>query len=274
MVSIARRRAVELGYAARRMRFGVFPAAIVIFASVQASAQSTPASTPSSDRVLTDGSRAPGEAAAHEHFERALVWYRAGKYHLAVEELDAALVRDPGGKDLVFNLALVQEKLGDLDGAIRSLQRFQTMEKDAAEIERAAQTIQRLEGARAELVVPTRAQPVQAIACAAPRVRGKLDAWVAGAGGLSAASLLVGVIFAVRSLTLAPSGQESAAEVSRARRAHSSAVIADLALSTSLLTGLGATVLYFGRYRDLDAERRPPAFTLPRVSAAWLEIRY
>ncbi len=84
------------------MRFGVFPAAMLIFAAVHARAQGMAPSGPSGDRVLTDGSRAPGEAAAHEHFERALVWYRAGKYHLAIEELDAALDRDPGGKDLVF----------------------------------------------------------------------------------------------------------------------------------------------------------------------------
>jgi hypothetical protein len=104
------------------------------------------------------------------------------------------------------------------------------------------------------------------------RVRGKFDAWVAGAGGLSAASLLVGVIFAVRSLTLAPSGDVSAPQASRARRAHSSSVIADLALSTSLLTGIGATALYFGRFRDLGPEQR--VLALPGVSAAWLEIRY
>jgi tetratricopeptide (TPR) repeat protein len=260
------------------MHFGVFPAAIVIFAAAHASAQSTAATapaipaTPSSDRVLTDGSRAPGDAAAHEHFERALVWYRAGKYHLAVEELDAALDRDPGGKDLVFNLALVQEKLGDLAGAIRSLQRFQTMEKDAAEIERAAQTIQRLEGARAELIAPERGGPAPLAARPLPRIRGKFDAWVAGTGGLSVASLLVGAVFAVRTLMLAPNATSD--DASRARRAHSSALISDLALSTSVLAGAGAAALYFGRYADVASERTAWPLRLPSVSAAWLELRY
>ena len=257
------------------MRFGVFPAAILIFAAVHANAQSSAPATspaPSGDRVLTDGSRAPGEAAAHEHFERALAWYRAGKYHLAVEELDAALDRDPGGKDLVFNLALVQEKLGDLDGAIRSLQRFQAMEKDAAEIERAAQTIQRLEGARAELITPERDVPAPVAARSFARNRGKFDVWVAGTGGLSVASLLVGAVFAVRTLTLAPNATGD--DPSRARRAHSSAVISDLAFSTSLLAGVGAAALYFGRYADLAGEHTALPFRLPRVSAAWLELRY
>jgi tetratricopeptide (TPR) repeat protein len=257
------------------MRFGVFPASIVIFAAVHAGAQSatpTVPPAPSSDRVLTDGSRVPGEAAAHEHFERALVWYRAGKYRLAVEELDAALARDPGGKDLVFNLALVQEKLGDLAGAIRSLQRFQAMEKDAAEIERAAQTIQRLEGARAELIAPERCAPTPAAARPLPRIRGKFDAWVAGSGGLSVASFLVGAVFAVRTLTLAPSS--ASFDASRARRVHSSALISDLAFSTSLLAGAGAAALYFGRYADVAGERSAQLLRLPRVSAAWLELRY
>jgi tetratricopeptide (TPR) repeat protein len=254
------------------MRFGVFPAAIVIFAAVHARAQSIAPPAPSGDRVLTDGSRAPGEAAAHEHFERALVWYRAGKYHLAIEELDAALNRDPGGKDLVFNLALVQEKLGDLDGAIRSLQRFQSMEKDAAEIERAAQTIQRLEGARAELVALERGQPVPAAARPFPRSRGKFDVWVAGMGGLSVASLLVGAVFAVRTLTLAPNA--TSYDASRARRAHSSAVISDVALSISLFSGVGVAALYFGRYADVVSEHAALPLRPPRVSAAWLEFRY
>jgi tetratricopeptide (TPR) repeat protein len=254
------------------MRFGVFPAAMVIFAAVHARAQGMAPPAPSGDRVLTDGSRAPGEAAAHEHFERALVWYRAGKYHLAIEELDAALDRDPGGKDLVFNLALVQEKLGDLDGAIRSLQRFQSMEKDAAEIERAAQTIQRLEGARGELVAPERSQPVPPAARSFPRTRGKLDVWVAGTGGLSVASLLVGAVFAVRTLTLAPSA--TSYDASRARRAHSSAVISDIAFSISLFAGAGAAALYLGRYADVESRHTALPLSLPRVSAAWLEFRY
>jgi tetratricopeptide (TPR) repeat protein len=254
------------------MRFGVFPAAMLIFAAVHARAQGMPPPAPKGDRVLTDGSRAPGEAAAHEHFERALVWYRAGKYHLAIEELDAALDRDPGGKDLVFNLALVQEKLGDLDGAIRSLQRFQSMEKDAAEIERAAQTIQRLEGARAELVAPEPGQPVPVAARPFPRARGKFDLWVAGTGGLSVASLLVGAAFAVRTLTLAPGA--TSYDASRARRAHSAAVISDVALSVSLFAGAGAAALYFGRYVDVESGHAALPLRLPRVSAAWLEFRY
>ncbi len=235
-------------------------------ASLAPAAPVSPAPAP---RVLTDGSTSPAQAA--EHFERALAWYRTGKYGRAVEELEAALERDPGGKDLLFNLALVQEKLGDLAGAIASLRRFQSLEKDPKELERASQTIERLKGAQAELLLALPHTPAPALApapCPAPRVRGKFDGWVIGTGSLALASLLVGTAFGVRVLTL-----DSATEQSRARDA---AIVADIALATGLLAGAGSVALYFGRFADAPAERAAPpqARALPRASMARLEFRY
>jgi len=266
------------------MRLGVFPAVIVLIVATRAEAQNaapgaptplapaslapaapvSPAPAPSTARLLTDGGASPAQAA--EHFERALAWYRAGKYHRAVGELEAALERDPGGKDLVFNLALVQEKLGDLQGAIASLQRFQSMEKDPKELERASQTIERLRGAQAEIVAVVPPPPVVTPApCPTPRERGKFDGWVIGTGSLAIASLLVGTVFGVRVLTL-----DGEAEPSRARDA---AIVADVALATSLLAGAGSVALYFGRFDDVPPDRayiQP----LPRASLARVEFRY
>lgn len=248
------------------MRFGVFPAAIVVFIATHARAQTTSPVTPRSDRALREGTTRPQPAAAHEHFERALTFYRAGKYRNAIAELDAALDSDAGGKDLVFNLALVQEKLGDLAGAIHSLERFQEMERDPAELDRAAQTIHRLEGARAELLAdpPGPVPRVAPLPCPIPRPRGKFDAWVIGAGSLAVASWLAGIAFGVRVLTL-----DASADRGRARDA---AVLADLGFATGLLAGAGAVALYFGRYADAPA--RPAGLTLPRVTAAHLELRF
>jgi hypothetical protein len=75
--SIARRSAVDLRYAGRRVRFGVFLTAIVMVVAACSQAQNV------NEPILGDGSRAPRQAAAQEHFERVLAWYRAGKYRLA-----------------------------------------------------------------------------------------------------------------------------------------------------------------------------------------------
>lgn len=263
------------------MRFGVFPAALVMLVSVQARAEGSLSGTPSGDRVVTDISAAPERAAAHEHFEQALALYRAGKYHRAVEELDLALASDPAGKDLVYNLALVQEKLGDFDGAIASLQRFQGMETDPAELERATQTIERLRGARAELTAAGPRTQLAPLPCRARAVRGRLDAWVVGAGGVAVASLLAGTVFGVRALTLDPRGESTGPDTTfatlkdRAQRARTAAILADVAFSTSLLAGATAATLYFGRFADGETGKQ--ALSTPRalrISAAWLELRY
>ncbi|HEX3775645.1 MAG TPA: tetratricopeptide repeat protein [Polyangiaceae bacterium] len=261
------------------MRFGVFPALLVAFVSAPAWADSAPANSPTGERAVELSAAPPEQAAAREHFQRALSLYRAGKYHGAVAELEAALDSDPSGKDLVYNLALVQEKLGDFSGAIASLERFRTMEKDPAELERAAQTIERLQGARAELTsVGPRAGA--AAPCPALRARGRLDAWVLGTGGVAVASFLVGTVFGLRALSLDPSGESTGPGASfaslqdRAHRAHTAAVVADVAFSTSIVAGAAAATLYFGRYADAPQFHERLPLSSPRMTAAWLELRY
>lgn len=247
------------------MRWSLFSALIIVFIAARAEAQSVPPTgTPRSDRTLGEGNtpQREGSVGAAEHFERALSWYRTGKYRQAVDELNLALERDPGGKDLVFNLALVQEKLGDLEGAIQSLVRFQSLEKDPVELGRAEQAIERLRGVQAELATnrpqPERPTPV----CAAPpRLRGKYDAWVVGAGGLAVTSFIVGAVFATRALVL---GSGSDAESSR-----DSALIADFAFASSVLAGAGSVGLYLGRYADPPQQLALPGGTR-RVSSAGL----
>jgi len=214
---------------------------------------------PAAPRLLTDGRTSPAQAA--EHFERALAWYRTGKYRRAVEELRSALDRDPGGKDLVFNLALVQEKLGDLAGAIASLERFQSMEKDPKELERASQTIVRLKGAQAELLAAVPPAPevsVTSTNCPPLRARGKFDGWVIGTGSVALVSLLVGAAFGVRALTLDASTEQS--------RARDAAIVADVALATGLLAGASSVALYWGRFDDAPAGA---AFLPAARSTAW-----
>src|SRR4051812_44256361 len=237
----------DLGYAPARMRFSVFSALFVVLLGARAQAQSAvPTDTPRSARAPGDraGEQHTSVVGAPEHFERALTWYRAGKYRRAIEELNLALDRDPSGKDLVFNLALVQEKLGDLDGAIRSLVRFQSLEKDPVELERAAQAIERLRGAQAEQAAnqPQCVVFSPQMHASAPRLRGKFDAWVVGTAGVAVTSFVVGAVFAARALTMS-SSQE-------AQSARDSALIADVGFATSVLAGAGSLGLYLGRYAD------------------------
>jgi tetratricopeptide (TPR) repeat protein len=270
------------------MRLSLLVAAIGLLLAPGAKAQSGPSPAPVSlapsslapaapvspapagPRVLTDGRAAPAQAA--EHFERALAWYRAGKYQLAVEELKAALERDPGGKDLVFNLALVQEKLGDLTGAIDSLQRFQAMEKDPKELERATQAVDRLRGAQAELLAAAPSAPTVTSSpltnCPPVRERGKLDGWVIGTGSFALASLLVGTVFGVRALTL-----DAEKDASSARDA---AIVADVALATGLLVGAGSVALYWGRFADPPLQSAMLPTRRPSLDAglAHLQVRF
>jgi tetratricopeptide (TPR) repeat protein len=203
-----------------------------------------------------DPRAANGEAAPKQHFEEALVHYREGHYRAAVAELEAALTFDPTSKDLLYNLALVHEKLGQLDRAIAVLERYAELEHDAKELERARQAIARMRGARAELgppVVLARVpMPLPVAPAAAPSSEPKkINPWLVTTASISAAAAVVGVIFGVRALSLRPdreaitSPDKSIDEIRADQaRADDSAVIADISFALSLLSGAGATVLW------------------------------
>jgi tetratricopeptide (TPR) repeat protein len=193
---------------------------------------------------------------AARHFESALDHYRAGKYQDALGELEEAYGLDPTGKDLVYNLAVVSEKLGRFDDAIHYLTRYLELETDQNELERAKDAIRRLEGARAELSPASpkpRAEPCPPSPAPPIPPPGKLDEWVFAAGGLSVAALLVGTVFGVRALDRDPRGESTGDGVdvdeleSRVDEAANLARVADIAFAVSLLSGSGALLLYFGR---------------------------
>src|SRR5262245_44072169 len=55
------------------------------------------------------------KAAAEKHYKRARELYQLGRYREAIAQLEAALKLDPQGAELLYNLGLVHEKLGDAD---------------------------------------------------------------------------------------------------------------------------------------------------------------
>jgi tetratricopeptide (TPR) repeat protein len=206
---------------------------------------------------------------AKPHFEKARAAYRNGQYREAVAELEKAIEIDPSGKDLHFNLGLVYEKLGEVDLAITSYKRYTELETDTQELEKTIQTIRRLEGAREELkrkeeptVVPeTQAQPtperetivVHEPAAEKPK-KGRLDAWVYGAGGVAVAAALAGTYFGFRALSTKPKSTDATGNGTtiydlqdRADRAHSYAVTADICFGVSAVAAGAGLLLYFVR---------------------------
>ena len=231
-------------------------AVIVAFAATLASAGVARAEPPKDDvRVTVSSEEAKG------HFEAALVHYRAGKYRSAIVELEKAYGVDPTGKDLVYNLAVVYEKLGELDSAIHYLERYVALEPDPDEVRHANDAIQRLRGARQELARAPRAAekpcPPQPASKAPAPSSGRFDEWVAVTGGVAVVSAVVGTVFGVRALDMQPGADdetgagESREEMrDRATTAKSLARVADVAFAISVVSGSAAAVLYFGRSTD------------------------
>jgi hypothetical protein len=90
-------------------------------------------------------------AAARRHFDKARGYYEQGQYREAIGELDTAHTLDPSAKDLVFNLGVVHEKLGDIDEALQWFKQYASMNLTPQESDRAEAYVRRLEGARREV---------------------------------------------------------------------------------------------------------------------------
>jgi tetratricopeptide (TPR) repeat protein len=189
-------------------------------------------------------SATPAEAAAdgeaRRHFEQALELYRSGRYALARDELKAAAALDPNGKDLFFNLALVYEKLGQLNDAIAALERYQELETEPKERERAQATIARLRGAERAAVDAQLA--AAAAPCApepAPAPPSRLTPVVLGAASVAVVSLVVGSIFGAKALADDPADERTSATLSiealraRGARAEREAIVADVAFAVA-----------------------------------------
>lgn len=193
-----------------------------------------------------------GGASAKHHFDEALAHYREGHYRAAIAELKAALTFDPTSKDLVYNLALVHEKLGELEPAIAALERYAELETDPKELARARQAKVRMQGARDELsapaVVPSRV-PIPPVAV--PINERHANPWLVASTVVAATAGAVGVVFGVRALVLAP-GESARTTKSTSiddlrdqqDRAEFSARIADVSFGVGVLSGAFAALLW------------------------------
>ena len=220
--------------------------------------------SPGSARAETPktGAGPDAAAAAHQHASHARELYQQGAYHEAITELEAALKLDPTGKDLVFNLGVVHEKLGDIEDALRYFLRYEQMDLDPQERAKADTYLKRLQGARKEVERPQQEPsppppPPPPAPPPPPEKRyGRFDWITASAAVIGVGGLTVGSIFGVRALGNRPKAgaattdSDGYAEVEAAQlTAHNEAVVSDVSFAVGA-AGLAATaILFFSRAR-------------------------
>jgi tetratricopeptide (TPR) repeat protein len=194
-----------------------------------------------------------------------------GRYRAAIARLEAALALDPQGKELVYNLALIHERLGEIDPAVAYYRRYLETETDPREREKIEGVLQRLDGAKQDLgVAPASAPPAVAapVVAAPPRSFGP---WVVVTGAVGAMGLLTGAVLGISALVRSPgasatTGPRVTADdlLADARAAHRQAVGADIAL----LIGLAAT----GAAVGIHLGTRPVAASTPRPASPRVDV--
>lgn len=201
-----------------------------------------------------------GEAQAARLNDEATALYEHGRYRDAIARLEAARELDPKAKDLVYNLAVIHEKLGDLDDAIDLYRRALAMENDPRGQDRFRAILRRLEGVRRE-AAPARdgagAGPGGATFAAAPppppaAARPPASRWVIASASVAGGTLVLGTIFGVSAMAQNPGPEaRTGAGVTigelkaDAAAAHRSAVLADVSFAISAASAATALLLYF-----------------------------
>lgn len=265
------------------------PEAVTPAQAPEAAPDASPESATSASGAAAAPNAAPASATpqpsgkvleqARRHFDVALECYSRGRYRDAIAELEQARRLDPSGKDLVYNLALVHEKLGELAQALSYMRHYLEMETDPEERARTEASIARLQGAiEAGYGVEQERAPSAPVLAPAPVPEvsaGRLDAWVWGTGGVAVGALVVGAVLGWRALAVSPGpedgtgGSRSVDDVRNdAHAAHRSAVAADISFGVAAISGAAATLLYFGRAPLSDSAGQSAAEPSASVAVA------
>ncbi len=204
---------------------------------------------------------------ARKHYDHAKALYKKGAYREAIIELENALKFDPAGKELVYNLGVLHEKLGDIDEALTYFQRYATMDLTQDERDKTEAAIKRLEGAKREVVGENPKPPIIIVQpppqpppppAPAP-VHGKIDVFTIGAAALTIGGFAFGTVFALKAESEKPpsgfvTGKDGAyADLqNRTTTAHDEAVAADVGFGVGLAAAVGTVLLYALRTRPPD----------------------
>jgi tetratricopeptide (TPR) repeat protein len=251
---------------ARRTRRSASPtrariAATAIAAAATASSLAAHADVP---RTAPKASAAEpaNVTAAKKHAERAHDLYAQGSYRESIAELEEALKLDPSAKELVSGLAVVHERLGDVDDALKYFRQHAAMDLTPEEREKTEAAIRRLEGAKREIEAKQEAErqrlaeeqrraerdkpPVEQ-----PVAHGRIDAWTIGAGVVSVAGFGFGIAFGMKALANKPqsgfiTGQDGTYGdlQNKASSAHKDAMISDVGFGFGFAGGVAAALLY------------------------------
>jgi tetratricopeptide (TPR) repeat protein len=191
---------------------------------------------------------------AETHYQKALALYQTGAYREALGELEAAHALDPNGKELVFNLGVVNEKLGKIDDALRYFRQYAQWEGlTAQEKQKVDGFIRRLEGAKRE-IPPSPPPPAPRPEKPREPERGRIDAATIVAASFAVAGLGVGTFFGVKALIDRPrsdytTGRDgSIDDLQRATdTSHREARIADVGFAVGVVAAAVTAYLYFAR---------------------------
>lgn len=208
-------------------------------------------------------------AAARRHFDKARTMYAQGLYREAISELEAAHALDPNAKDLVFNLGVVHEKLGDIDDALKWFRLYTSMNLTDQEHERAQSYLRRLEGAKKEV------EAKQAAAAAASASSsgvaqpppppekpqyGRIDAFTIVAASVAVVGLGTGIALGIKALSDKPSSNAITGPnltyqqlVSKTNQAHDEAIGADVGFGVAVAAAAVTAYLYLARPRSTSS---------------------
>jgi tetratricopeptide (TPR) repeat protein len=225
-------------------------------AQAQPAQPAQPAQSAQPRQVRTPPSAAQQRRAARavELFDKARSLYEKGEYRKAIVKLKEALELDPEAKLLIYNLAVIHEKLAEVDDAERYYRHYLELETDAKIIERVQGILKRIEGAKKELA-RAKAAAEEAKKPPPPPVVEEgppFSPWVIATGALAAGALVVGTGFGISAVARDPGKNVQTQDgvtledlQSDAQTAHDHAVVADVALIVAGLAAGTAAFLYF-----------------------------
>ncbi len=228
-------------------------------------------------QVATDKDRTRRAGALND--EAALL-YEEGRYRAAVAKLEAALRVDPDGHELIYNLAVLHEKLADMKEAAGYYRRYLETETDPKARARVQATLRRIEGAEKEAAARGPLSPVRETAPSPPASARPVRPWVIATGTVAGASFVIGSALGFTALVRNPGPNARTGNgvtfdelQSAARVAHTDAVLADISFLITAAAAGTAAFLYFSTPRSMPAGPAP-ARTSVAFGPGRLRVRF